>query len=319
MTVSSTTSRIDYTGSGSSTYAYPFYIFANTDLAVYVNGVLKTLTTDYTVTGAGSLSGGNVVFVASVSGLAISIQRNVSATQTTDYVANDPFPAETHEAALDKVTMLCQQLIEKVGRALKVKSTSLQVNLDVDDLVAGKFLQVKTPASSGIQMVDIVTSGAIGIPVSIAQGGTGQITAAAALAALGGIPTYMVKVGSKAGDYTTSSAAFVNVDGTNLSYTVVIPVGWKLFVVASLDAYQSTAGNGMYFALFDNGGTIDRRLTAPTLGTSTGVSLNAVVEGDGASHTITLVFATANVLDATNIRNASTGWPQMVFILSQAN
>jgi hypothetical protein len=129
----------------------------------------------------------------------------------------------------------------------------------------------------------------------------------------------MVKVGSKAGDYTTSSAAFVNVDGTNLSYTVVIPVGWKLFVVASLDAYQSTAGNGMYFALFDNGGTIDRRLTAPTLGTSTGVSLNAVVEGDGASHTITLVFATANVLDATNIRNASTGWPQMVFILSQAN
>jgi hypothetical protein len=35
-----------------------------------------------------------------------------------DYVENAAFPAETHEAALDLLTMICQALDEKIGRAV---------------------------------------------------------------------------------------------------------------------------------------------------------------------------------------------------------
>jgi len=38
--------------------------------------------------------------------------------QEVDYVENSAFPAETHEAALDLLTMICQSLQEQIGRAV---------------------------------------------------------------------------------------------------------------------------------------------------------------------------------------------------------
>jgi len=54
MTVSSTTTKVSYTGNGStSVFAYTFKIFADAEVNVWVDSVLKTLTTHYTVSGAG--------------------------------------------------------------------------------------------------------------------------------------------------------------------------------------------------------------------------------------------------------------------------
>lgn len=113
MTVTTTTSSVSYTGSG-LTYAYPFRILEDSDLTVKVAGVTKTIVTDYTVTGAGDAGGGNVVLVSDPGSSTVLITRTVPFTQTTDYVAGDSFPAETHETALDKLTMLCQQLNARI-------------------------------------------------------------------------------------------------------------------------------------------------------------------------------------------------------------
>jgi hypothetical protein len=119
MTVSSTTTKVSYTGNGStSVFAYTFKIFADTEIKVWVNGVLQTLTTHYTVSGAGSSSGGNVTFeTASIpaSTHPIVFGRNIARTQVTDYVENDTFPAETHEAALDKLTLIAQEIDNKLS------------------------------------------------------------------------------------------------------------------------------------------------------------------------------------------------------------
>ena len=40
----------------------------------------------------------------------VIIQRKLALTQGTDYVANDPFPAESHEEALDRLTFITQQI-----------------------------------------------------------------------------------------------------------------------------------------------------------------------------------------------------------------
>ena len=64
MTVTSTTTKNQYTGNGTlTTFAYGFKIFATSDLSVYKADVLQTLTTHYTVTNAGAEAGGNVVFL----------------------------------------------------------------------------------------------------------------------------------------------------------------------------------------------------------------------------------------------------------------
>ena len=134
MTVSTTTNRASYSGNGSTTaFAYGFKIFADADLTVIIRtdstGVetTKTLTTHYTVSGAGSASGGNVTFTSGnipASGETIVILRELTLTQGTDYVANDPFPAESHEDALDRLTMITQQLAEETGRSLKLSQTN---------------------------------------------------------------------------------------------------------------------------------------------------------------------------------------------------
>jgi len=64
VSLTTTVNRNDYTGDGATvTFAYTFLVLVNTDLQVFVNGVQKTITTHYTVTGVGTAAGGNVVFV----------------------------------------------------------------------------------------------------------------------------------------------------------------------------------------------------------------------------------------------------------------
>ena len=121
MTVSSSTSSVSYSGNGATTgFSYTFKIFDDSDLVVSLKdnatgvSTTQTLTTDYTVSGAGTNSGGRVTFVtAPASGKTVIIRRELPFTQETDYVENDPFPAQAHEDALDKLTMLTQQIDSK--------------------------------------------------------------------------------------------------------------------------------------------------------------------------------------------------------------
>ena len=133
MTVSSTTVKNSYSGNGSTTeFAYAFKIFADTDLQVIIRSstgaeTTKTLTTHYTVSGAGDASGGNVTFTSGntpASGETVVIRRAVPQTQAIDYIANDPFPAETHEEGLDRATMTIQQMQEALDRSFKVSRTN---------------------------------------------------------------------------------------------------------------------------------------------------------------------------------------------------
>jgi hypothetical protein len=58
MTVSSSQSRISYTGNGATTaFSFPYEFDAGSDLKVYKNSTLQTITTHYTV------SGGSVLFL----------------------------------------------------------------------------------------------------------------------------------------------------------------------------------------------------------------------------------------------------------------
>ena len=139
MTISSTTVKNSYSGNGSNdTFVYGFKIFANTDLQVIIRSAAgtettKTLTTHYTVTGVGSASGGNVVFTAGNIPTAtetVVLIRNVPQTQAIDYIANDPFPAESHEEGLDRGTMTTQQVQEELNRAIKLSRTNTMTSTE---------------------------------------------------------------------------------------------------------------------------------------------------------------------------------------------
>ena len=135
MTVSSSTNKVSYSGNGSlTTFAYTFKIFDQSDLVVILRAAdgtetVQTITTHYTVTGVGSASGGNVVFgSAPASGVTVVILRSQPLTQGLDLVANDPFPAESLEEALDKLVFMTQKHEEELSRAIKGSRTNVIAN-----------------------------------------------------------------------------------------------------------------------------------------------------------------------------------------------
>jgi hypothetical protein len=128
MTISSTTTVNQYTGNNSTTaFAYAFKIYADADLKVILTSTagvetVQTLSTHYTVSGAGDAGGGNVTFTSGNTpgtGVLVTILRNTAITQSTDYVANDAFPAALHEDALDRLTVISQHQQDRIDRSIK--------------------------------------------------------------------------------------------------------------------------------------------------------------------------------------------------------
>jgi len=139
MTISSTTVKNSYSGDGSTTtFTYTFKIFQDSDIQVIIraaNGTetIKTITTHYTVTGAGVSTGGTVIFTSGnipTSTQTVVLRRNIPQTQAIDYIANDPFPAESHEEGLDRATMAIQQIQEEVTRSLKLSKTNTMTSTE---------------------------------------------------------------------------------------------------------------------------------------------------------------------------------------------
>ena len=58
------TTFVDYTGDGNATKSFSFPSYQVEDVKVEVDGVVKTVTTDYTITGYSTTGGGNVVFTS---------------------------------------------------------------------------------------------------------------------------------------------------------------------------------------------------------------------------------------------------------------
>ena len=139
MTVSTTIIKNSHNGNGSTTnFAYQFKILQDNDLVVIIRSstgteTTKTLTTHYTVAGAGDASGGSITFTSGntpASGETVVIRRNVPQTQAIDYIANDPFPAETHEEGLDRATMVAQQVSEEADRSIKLSRTNTMTSTE---------------------------------------------------------------------------------------------------------------------------------------------------------------------------------------------
>lgn len=130
MTVPSATSSVSYDGNGSTQiFSVPFYFLDDTHLVVQTvtAGVAttKVLNADYTVSGAGNESGGEVTMLSAPAvGTKVYIFRQVPLTQLKAYVENTPFPAATQEQALDQLTMAAQQLYLAIQGALRLSAVA---------------------------------------------------------------------------------------------------------------------------------------------------------------------------------------------------
>jgi len=145
--ISNVTRRVVYAASGVGPYAFTFEILANTDIAVYRDDTLLTLTTDYSVT-INANGTGSVTLVASPTGATqIAIVGDRTIQRTSDFVTGGDFFANTLNTELDQQTIFNQQNAEGLARALSAPQTdptSINMTLPRKVLRAGKLLAFNT-------------------------------------------------------------------------------------------------------------------------------------------------------------------------------
>ncbi len=170
MTISTTTrTNGPYETNGVTTnFAYTFEIAADSELEVYLDDVLQTLDSDYTVTGAGDEGGGNVVISPALdSGSFISIKGVVDYAQETDFGNQGGWHPEVHESAFDKLTKMAIDLNEKLGRSIQ---------FPLSDPVSFEYV-LPNAGSRANKLLGFGATGALGV-YSGADGSSAAATAA---------------------------------------------------------------------------------------------------------------------------------------------
>lgn len=116
----------------------------------------------------------------------VHIKSVVPLTQTVDLSNQGPYLAEVQEQAFDRLVFIVQQLDENVDRTLRVNVTEQTfVDLElpnVDSATAGSTI-ILNSGKTGVEWGSL--AGTLPDPVTVARGGTGATTAAAARTALG--------------------------------------------------------------------------------------------------------------------------------------
>jgi len=154
MTVSSTTNRAQFNCNGSTTsFPFTFKYLADSDLQVYLHNTvtgattLLTLNVDYEITPAIPGPGGTLDFLGTYlatppgSDYVLTILRFILRTQEVDFRNGDALDEENIEGMGDKLTMMVQELDNKMARTLAFPPTSGISNISVPDPVAGAFLR----------------------------------------------------------------------------------------------------------------------------------------------------------------------------------
>lgn len=162
MTVQTELRRVVQTGNGAtSTFYFNAPVLGLDDLDVYTvtTAGVQTLQTrggagtfDYTMTINASTKYATVTLNNNLTnGFKVVMLRSTAITQGVDYVEGDPFLAETHEGALDRLTIIATQLQEQLDRSVKVVETSTTTGIKISELVADKILVVNS-AADGLSM-----------------------------------------------------------------------------------------------------------------------------------------------------------------------
>lgn len=140
MTVSATPAEVSYSGAGSAgPFSFPFYFLSGTDLRVILvedGGSVNVLEFNdgFTVTGEGEPAGGEVTLDSVLAvGQTLSIALEPVNEQDASYVGDSPFPSETTEQALDRLTMITKRLqsMQTRSRVKSLSSSSGEIEIDL--------------------------------------------------------------------------------------------------------------------------------------------------------------------------------------------
>ena len=259
-----TTHSWTYTGDGTTAaYAYEGLIFGADDLQVSIDGADQTLAIDYTVSGVGGGTGGNVTFTAAPAvGATVVVLRRPIPQQLYD-VQPGPLDSEALERELDRQTLVQQGLIDRLGNQLE-----LDLSGPAWDAQGYRIAAAGDPVADS----DVATRGSIQGQVDAAAASETQAALArdAAQTAQTGAETAQAAAGTAATDARlwASEAEDVQVDdGTHQGYSAY---HWQAKAAASAAGLNlpaiDAADAGRLLRINGVGDGYETYATVPTIG-----------------------------------------------------
>jgi len=317
MTVSSSTNKVSFNGDGSTTvFAYSFKIFDEDDLTVILRSstgteTTQTISTQYSVSGVGDAGGGNVTMVtAPASGETLTILREQPLTQGLDLVPNDPFPANSIEDSLDKLTFIDQRLNEKIDRALVFSAADIvgDATLPVKEARIGRVLAFNETTGNpeaGPEIADISTLNAITADIATLadiEDGTDATDAIQTVAGIAGNVTTTAGISSDVTTVAGISANVTTVAGISSDVTSVAGVATQVGLLGTADAVSdlNTLGTADVVADMNTLGTASNVTNMDTVANSI-ASVNTVATNIADINNFTDVYRVASTDPTTSL------------------
>lgn len=220
--ISDNNPRISYSvsqGVTQSSFTVPFEFFDDGDLNVYVDGTLKTLTSDYTVSGGDGTTGTVTISVTGASGgSTVVITRDIELDRTTDFPSSGPFNINSLNTELDRLVAIAADLEDRAARAIQAQDfdSTVSYTLPLVDDRKGKVLGFNA------------TTGAVEAGPEIADTES-LANVSADIALLADIE-----------DGTLDTNAITNVNGIRTDVTTVSGISGNVTTVANNDANVTT-------------------------------------------------------------------------------
>jgi len=212
--ISDVTRRVVYTGSaGVGPYSFTFEVLANTDIQVYKNTTLLTLTTNYTVTINANGTGSVTLVVAATGTDTITIVGDRAIQRATDFVTGGDLFANTLNDEFDSLVIFAQQVDEKADRGLKAPVT--------DPTDVNMVLPVKASRKGKVLAFD---------------GTTGDPVAGPALDSV----TTVIAQSANINTVATNIASVNTVAGNNTNINTVAGISGNVTTVAGISAAVTT-------------------------------------------------------------------------------
>lgn len=305
--ISDVTRRVVYTGSaGVGPYSFTFEVLANTDILVYKNTTLLTLTTNYTVTINANGTGSVTLVVAATGADTITIVGDRAIQRATDFVTGGDLFANTLNDEFDSLVIFAQQVDEKADRGLKAPvtdPTDVNMVLPVKASRKGKVLAfdsttgdpVAGPALDAVTTVIAQSANINTVAANIASVNTvaGNSTNINTVAGVSSSVTTVAGVSANVTTVAGISANVTTVAGNNANVSTVAGISGNVTTVAGISANVTTvAADGT-----------DIGLVAGSIASVNTVATNIASVNTNATNIVAIQNASTN---ATNAANSAT-------------
>ena len=278
--ISANLPRISYTvaaGVTQTSFTVPFEFFDDSDLNVYIDQVLQTITTNYTVTG-GSGSTGTVTMTVTGAKTVI-ITRDTTIERTTDFTAGVDINRAALNTQLDTLTAIAADNKDFIERSIRIKDfdpTTASLELPDATTRANKLLSFDTEGGISVQAAsDLLTGSVLGANyIKASHTGDGTIVAFSTTEAAGSKNNIQVYI-----DGVYQNKDTFSISGSTLTFTEAPPLNSAIeFIVGNAVTSLTTDPD---VVTYNQGGTgaQDRTLTSKLQDTVSVKDFGAV--GDG--------------------------------------